>query len=70
MEEVGKDKEREREEGVGEERRESNFSISNPRERKGKYYEDIWPQNQLNTPLMRNYQNALCLKRVKDDSET
>jgi hypothetical protein len=37
--------------GVGEERRESNFSNSNPRERKGKDCEDIWPQNQLNTPL-------------------
>jgi hypothetical protein len=37
--------------GVEEERRESNCSNSNPRERKEKDYEDILPQNQLNTPL-------------------
>jgi hypothetical protein len=46
---------------VREERRESNFPNSNPRERKIKDYEDILAPNPLNIYFACNYQFALAL---------
>jgi hypothetical protein len=46
---------------VREERRESNFPNSNPRERKNKDYEDILAPNHLNISFACNYQYALAL---------
>jgi hypothetical protein len=50
-----------REEGDGEEEKERKKTWSTIGERKGKDYEDILSQNQLNTPLTCNYQNTLAL---------
>jgi hypothetical protein len=59
---------RRRREIDGEEKRERAQVFSNlERERKEEKNEIFLAPKQLNTPLTRNYQNTLCLKRVKYD---